>query len=127
MLRVIVALVFATGASAIGQILLRRGMLEVGSLENYAPMALISYFRRALCNFHVIGGTILSAVFYLMFLAVLSWTDVTIALPITAMEYGFAAVLAVIILKERVPLIRWAGIALVVIGVALIAYGGGDG
>ena len=126
MLRIVIALIVATGSAAIGQILLRHGMLEVGSLENYAPMALASYFRYALFNPYVIAGTILNAVFYFLFLAALSWTDVTIALPITAMEYGFAAVLAVIILKERVPPIRWAGIALVIFGVILIARGGGD-
>jgi len=126
MLRVLIAMTVAAGSAALGQILLRRGMIEVGSLENYAPMALVSYFWHALCNPYVIGGTILNAVFYFLFLAALSWTDVTVALPMTAIEYGFAAVLAVLILKERVPPIRWGGIALVVIGVIFIARGGGD-
>jgi len=126
MLRVVIAMLVATSAAAVGQILIRRGMLEVGSLENYAPMALVTYFWHALCNPYVIGGTILNAVFYFLFLAALSWTDVTVALPMTAVEYGFAAVLAVLVLKERVPPIRWAGIALVVLGVVFIARGGGD-
>jgi len=126
MLRVLIAMTVAAGSAALGQILLRRGMIEVGSLENYAPMALVSYFWHALCNPYVIGGTILNAVFYFLFLAALSWTDVTVALPMTAIEYGFAAVLAVLILKERVPPIRWGGIALVVLGVIFIARGGGD-
>jgi drug/metabolite transporter (DMT)-like permease len=126
MLRVVIAMAVAAGSAAVGQILIRRGMIEVGSLENYAPMALVTYFWHALCNPYVIGGTILNAVFYFLFLAALSWTDVTVALPMTAIEYGFAAVLAVIVLKERVPPIRWAGIALVVLGVVFIARGGGD-
>jgi len=126
MLRVVIAMIVATGSAALGQILLRRGMLEVGSLENYAPMALITYFWHALCNPYVIGGTVLNAVFYFLFLAALSWTDVTVALPMTAIEYGFAAILAVLILKEVVPPIRWAGIVLVVAGVILIARSGGD-
>jgi len=126
MLRVIIAMTIAAGSAALGQIMVRRGMMEVGSLENYAPMALITYFWHTVCNPYVIGGTILNAVFYLLFLATLSWTDVTVALPMTAIEYGFAAVLAVLILKERVPPIRWAGIALVVLGVIFIARGGGD-
>ena len=126
MLRIIIAMVVATSSAALGQILLRRGMMEVGSLEKYAPMELVTYFWHALCNPYVIGGTILNAVFYFLFLAALSWTDVTVALPMTAIEYGFAAVLAVLILKERVPPIRWGGIALVVLGVIFIARGGGD-
>ncbi len=126
MLRVVIAMSIAAASAAYGQILVRRGMLQVGSLENYAPGPLLAYFWHALCNPYVIGGTILNAIFYFLFLAVLSWTHVTVALPMTAIEYGFAALLAVIILKEAVPPVRWAGIALVIVGVILIARGGGD-
>ena len=126
MLRVIIAMTLAAGSAAMGQILVRRGMQQVGSLEHYAPSALAVYFWHALCNPNVILGTVLNAVFYFLFLAALSWKEVTVALPLTAIEYGFAAFLAVILLKENVPPIRWAGIALIVIGVILIARGGGD-
>jgi drug/metabolite transporter (DMT)-like permease len=126
MLRVFLAMTIAAGSAAYGQILLRRGMLQVGSLENYAPLALVTYFWHALCNPYVIGGTVLNAVFYFLFMAALSWTDVTVALPFTAIEYAFAAVLAVALLKEIVPPVRWMGIALVILGVILIARGGGD-
>jgi drug/metabolite transporter (DMT)-like permease len=126
MLRVIIAMTIAAGSAAFGQIMVRRGMQQVGSLDNYAPLALLTYFGHALCNFYVIGGTILNAVFYFLFLAALSWTDVTVALPLTAIEYGFAAFLAVVLLKEQVPAMRWAGIAMVIVGVILIARGGGE-
>jgi len=127
MLRVVIAMTIAAASAALGQILVRRGMLQVGSLENYAPGPLIAYFWDVACNPYVIGGTALNMVFYILFLATLSWTGVTVALPMTAIEYGFAAVMAVVILKESVPPMRWTGIALVVIGVILIARGGGDG
>jgi drug/metabolite transporter (DMT)-like permease len=126
MFRVIIAMTVAAGSAAFGQILVRKGMQAVGSLETYAPMQLILYFWQALCNPYVIAGTVLNAVFYFLFLAALSWTDVTIALPMTAIEYGFAAILAVIMLKENVPATRWTGIALVMIGVILIARAGGE-
>ncbi len=126
MLRIFVAMTIAAGSAAFGQILVRRGMLQVGSLENYAPWPVITYFWHALCNPYVIGGTVLNAVFYFLFLAALSWTGVTVALPMTAIEYGFAALLAVTILKESVPPVRWAGVVLVIIGVILIARGGGE-
>ncbi len=125
MLRVIIAMTFAAAAAAIGQILVRRGMQQVGSLETYAPLELIAYFGHALCNLHVILGTALNAVFYFLFLAALSWTEVTVALPLTAIEYGFAAFFALLILKESVPPTRWMGIALIVVGVILITRSGG--
>jgi drug/metabolite transporter (DMT)-like permease len=49
-----------------------------------------------------------------------------VALPMTAIEYGFAAFLAVVILKEQVSPLRWAGIVLVIVGVIFIARSGGE-
>ena len=126
MFRVLVAMTLAAASAALGQIFVRRGMLQVGSLENYAPLALVSYFWDALRNPYVIAGTVLNAAFYFLFLAALSWTNLTVALPLTAIEYGFAAILAIVMLKEQVSLVRWTGIAMVILGVILISRGGGE-
>jgi drug/metabolite transporter (DMT)-like permease len=122
MLRVIIAMTVACAAAAVGQILVRRGMQQVGALERWAPRELLAYFWRALTNPFVAAGTVGNALFYFLFLGVLSWTEVTVALPMTALEYAIAAVLSVLILKEAVPPLRWAGITLVILGVALIGF-----
>jgi len=124
MFRVVIAMIIASVATAGGQILFRRGMQQIGSLEVYAPGALISYFRRAMMNGYVIGGTILNVVFYLLLIATLSWTDVTVALPFTALEYAFSAVLAITFLHEVVPPVRWVAIMLVLLGVVLVTMSG---
>lgn len=120
MLRVIIAMTIALAATAMGQILIRRGMQAVGALETYAPLALVAYFADALSNPYVIVGTALNGVFYFLLLTTLSWTGVTVALPFSALEYGFAAMLAVTILQEQVTPLRWVGIMFVVFGIILI-------
>jgi drug/metabolite transporter (DMT)-like permease len=127
MFRVIVVSIIATLSGAAGQILMRRGMQIVGPLENYAPLELLAYFWRALCQPYVIAGTVMSAIFYFALLAALSWTGVTVAFPLTALELAFAGLMAVFILKEAVPPLRWAGIALVTIGVIMVSFSGVDG
>jgi drug/metabolite transporter (DMT)-like permease len=124
MLKVLIAMTVAAAAAAVGQIFVRQGMQQVGSLDAYAPTALVDYFGQALGNPYVLIGTSLNAVFYFLFLASLSWADVTVVLPMTALEFGMAAVLAVIVLNEGVPTLRWAGILLVIVGVALITFAG---
>lgn len=120
MMRVFSAMFGACVAAAVGQILVRRGMLQVGELAGHAPRYLVAYFWRALTNPWVVGGTVGNALFYFLFLAALSWADVSVALPLTAMEYIMAALLGIVFLGERVPPLRWAGIAMVVAGVLLI-------
>jgi drug/metabolite transporter (DMT)-like permease len=122
MTRVIAAMSAACLSAAAGQILVRRGMQQLGPLESWAPRQLLAYFWHALTNPWVAGGTVGNALFYFLFLAVLSWSEVTVALPLTALEYAFAAALSIIFLKEVVPPLRWAGIALVIAGVALIGF-----
>jgi drug/metabolite transporter (DMT)-like permease len=126
MFKVLMTMTVAAAAAAVGQIFVRQGMQQIGSLDAYAPLAVIGYFGRALANPYVVAGTALNAVFYFLFLASLSWADVTVVLPMTALEFGMAAALAVLILGEAVPTLRWAGIALVVLGVVLITYAGHD-
>lgn len=124
MFRVIVAMTVAAASAALGQILLRRGMKQVGSLETFAPAALAVYFWHAVRNAYVLLGTFLNFVFFLLFLAALSWKDVSVVLPISAVEYVFAAVLAILMLNEKITPLRWAGIILVVAGVILVARSG---
>jgi drug/metabolite transporter (DMT)-like permease len=124
MVKVLVAMTIAAAAAAVGQIFVRQGMQQVGSLDAYGPLALMGYFGEALVNPYVVIGTVLNAVFYFLFLASLSWADVTVVLPMTALEFGMAAVLAVVILHEAVPNLRWAGIVLVILGVMLITFAG---
>ena len=121
MLRVLSAMLGACVAASIGQILVRRGMLQVGELSSWSPRYLAAYFWHALSNPWVIAGTVGNALFYFLFLAVLSWAEVSVALPLTALEYAIAAVLGILFLKEPVPPLRWAGIALVIAGVMLIS------
>ena len=121
MLRVIIAMTIASAATAMGQILIRRGMQAVGALETYTPLGLVAYFAAALSNPYVIAGTVLNGVFYFLLLTTLSWTGVTIALPFSALEYAFAAMLAVTILQEQVTPLRWVGIMFVVFGIILIS------
>ena len=121
MLRVVTAMIGACISASIGQILVRRGMLQIGELSGWSPRYLVAYFWHALSNPWVIAGTVGNALFYFLFLAVLSWSEVSVALPLTALEYVIAAVLGIVYLKEPVPPLRWAGIALVVAGVMLIS------
>jgi len=121
MLRVVTAMIGACISASIGQILVRRGMLQIGELSGWSPRYLVTYFWHALGNPWVIAGTVGNALFYFLFLAVLSWSEVSVALPLTALEYVIAAALGIVFLKEPVPPLRWAGIALVVAGVMLIS------
>jgi len=123
MTRVLMAMTLGGLAAAVGQVLLRIGMQQVGELASFAPAALLRFAAATVLNPWVVGGTALNAAFYAAFLASLSWSGITVVLPLSAVEYAFAAALAVAVLGEVVTPLHWAGIAFVTAGVALISFG----
>jgi drug/metabolite transporter (DMT)-like permease len=123
MTRVLVMMTAGGLAAAVGQVLLRIGMQQVGELASFAPAALWRFAIATVLNPWIIGGTALNAAFYAAFLASLSWSGITVVLPLSAVEYAFAAALAIAVLGEVVTPLHWAGIAFVTAGVALISVG----
>ena len=123
MTRVLMAMTLGGLAAAVGQVLLRIGMQQIGELASFTPAGLWRFGLATVLNPWVVGGTALNAAFYAAFLASLSWSGITVVLPLSAVEYAFAAALAVAVLGEVVTPLHWAGIACVTAGVALISVG----
>jgi uncharacterized membrane protein len=56
-------------------------------------------------------------------MTLLSWADLSYVLPVTAIGYVLVALVGWLLLGEQIPLKRWAGIVLIVAGVALVSLG----
>jgi drug/metabolite transporter (DMT)-like permease len=69
----------------------------------------------------VIVGVLLQAVYYILLLGVLRELPVSLVVPMTGFGYVLTAWLARLFLREQIPLLRWGGISLIMIGVVLIA------
>jgi drug/metabolite transporter (DMT)-like permease len=120
MFKTIVVMLVAVTAGTIGDILLTKGMKEIGDLSTMNLRGIMDAVLRALTNPKLMLGTTMLTVFFLLWLAVLSWEDLSVALPMQALNYILVAVLAKYMLNEQVSPLRWAGIVLVCIGLMLI-------
>lgn len=121
--RVLITMTVGGLAAAVGQVLLRIGMEQIGGLSSFSPGALWRFGVATVLNPWVVTGTALNAGFYAAFLTSLSWSGISVVLPLSAVEYAFAVGLAIAVLGEVVTPLHWAGIAFVTAGVALIGLG----
>jgi drug/metabolite transporter (DMT)-like permease len=71
----------------------------------------------------VAAGIVLLIGFFASYLTALSWADLTFVLPATAFGNVIVALLSRFWLQEPISLERWAGIALITIGVTFVAQG----
>jgi drug/metabolite transporter (DMT)-like permease len=67
------------------------------------------------------AGVLLLIAWMLLRMALLSWADLSYVLPVTAVEYVLVALAGRLYLHETITTRRWAGIALIVAGAALVS------
>ena len=123
-IRTLVVLSLAILANGAGNLGLSYGMKSVGPPEAWTPTGLGSVLGTALSSAPVIAGGLLLLIFFALFLSLLSWADLSYVLPMISSCFVVSALLGHFVLGERISLVRWAGIALVSIGVLLVGRTG---
>lgn len=103
-----------------GDVLLGRGMKEHGSFAGGSPEHVAHFFLTALGRGTVWLGIGMLLLFFVSYLLVLSWADLSYVSPASAIGYALVAVMSYLFLGEQVPPARWMGIALICVGVALV-------
>ncbi|HEX2769345.1 MAG TPA: EamA family transporter [Geobacteraceae bacterium] len=121
MLKTIVVILLAVTAGAVGDIFLTLGMKNFGDLSTKGVREMIDLAFRAMTSPKLIIGTMLQAAYFGLWLAVLSWEDLSVALPMQALNYIIVAFLSQWYLGESVTPMRWAGIVIILIGVGIVA------
>ena len=121
MLKTLLLVVVAVVLGGTGHVMLAKGMKPVGDLTEAPSVRLPGMVRRVLVNHWVLLGVALQACFFFTYVTLLSRADVSQLLPMTALDYVVVALLAQWALGEIVTPARWAGIAMIVVGVALVS------
>lgn len=119
MIALLVTLVVIPGT--IGDLLMSAGMKRHGEITDWSVRGLLRLGGDLLRNFHIVASIVAMAVSFFAMMALLSATDLSFAVPITASSYILEAALAKYYLKEHVDWRRWVGVSLVAVGIALIS------
>ncbi len=126
MFKTLLVMLLAVSAGTIGDILLAKGMKEMGDVSAMNLRGILEAAYQALTTPKLVIGTAMLAIFFFLWLAVLSWEDLSVALPMQALNYVLVAFLSQYFLGETVSPLRWAGTVLVCIGVVMITKSSGS-
>lgn len=118
---VLLFLIVIAGTS--GELCMSRAMKTIGEVKDFRPMSLLRVIARAMQVGWMWIGFLLMIVAFLALLGALSMENVSFVVPVTAISYAAGALGGKIFLGERVSSQRWAGVALVCIGVMLVIIG----
>jgi drug/metabolite transporter (DMT)-like permease len=105
----------------LGDMFVSRGMKQIGPLKSLRSQTLLSFVMQVATNVLLGLGFICSALSFLVYLWLLSWTQLSLAVPATALIFVLGTLGARVILHEYISPARWMGTVLIGLGIALIS------
>lgn len=105
--------------SVAGQFLLKVGAVKLAKLN---AGSLISYIVPILTTPELIAGLTCYGLGAVVYIALLSRVNLSVAGPSLAIVYVFSVLLGNIVFKEVIPLYRLVGLGLIVAGVILVVW-----
>ncbi len=120
-MKIIVVIFFAILAQVLGDVCLTKGAKTVGEINPLDPGKLLATGVQLFSSHWIWIGIGMLLVFYLLYLAALSWADLTYVVPVSAFGYVLNAVMAKYLLGEHVSVLRWIGTTVIFAGVAIVS------
>ncbi len=111
-------------AGPLGNLMLGKGMKSIGKVTTRisSPGELLHVLGRILSSGTIWLGIASLLTFFVAYMLVLSWADYSYVQPASAIAYGVVALLATLLLGEVVSPLRWAGIAVICLGVFVVGH-----
>ncbi len=104
--------------------LLSKGMKVIAATPSFSGGFSPLLLADALQSPFIWGGILLLIVYFACFLSAVSWADLSLVLPVTALGYILDVVTGHYFLGEPVSPARWSGAVLIVFGVFLVSISG---
>jgi drug/metabolite transporter (DMT)-like permease len=118
-MRTAVSLGILVVAGTAGDLALARAMKRVGEVR-LGPLSVLRGIGEGLRQAWMWLGLVLHAAAFASFLALLSWADVSVVVPASALSYVAGVAGAKLFLRERIDNDRWVGVLFIALGVALV-------
>jgi len=119
-LYITIGLIFLTSlCDTINQLFLKSSINAI-SFNVYKPGEIVKFILKIILTPRVWLGFLFTVASLCIWLVVLSRADLNLAFSVDSMHYILIAVASMIFLKEKISLLRWIGISVIVFGIILV-------
>ncbi|HIK36826.1 MAG: EamA family transporter [Geminocystis sp.] len=108
-------------ADSCGDLLNAKGMRLITPPASFSLAEISRWLLQIATNFYVIVAVLCQALALFLFISLLSWDDLSLVRPASALGYLVTILAAKYLLGERVSRLRWFGITLIVAGVMILS------
>jgi uncharacterized membrane protein len=122
MARLLLILLIGLAFESTGVVLLKTGMNRIGDVKAFNTKEILRVVKAGLTSPQILLGIFFEALFFVSLLVLMAKSDISFLWPLTGLSFVFATFAAMWFLGERVSVVRWAGVVLIMMGAALISY-----
>ena len=119
-LKTYVLILFIILFAPLGNVLLSKGMKNVGRIALQDPESVGRIFVQVFTSPYIWLGIGSLLLFFIAYLLVLSWADYSFVQPASATSYAVVALLGHFALKESITPTRWIGVLVICSGVLVV-------
>ena len=105
-----------------GNILLSRGMKQLGAVRVASAMDLVRLFTGIFSSGWIWMGIGALLLYLGCFMVALSWADYSYVSPSSATVFAVVPLVGHFLLGEKVPPLHWVGILIICVGVGLVGH-----
>ena len=103
-MKTLIVLFLAIVCQTLGDVCLTKGMKSIGEVNTLDPAQLLQLGFQVFTNPYIWLGITILTIFYFLYLAALSWADLSYVLPVTAFGYTLNAAMAKYFLHEHISM-----------------------
>lgn len=118
---ILIILIFALVVEAVGVVCLSRAMKDIQTPHTWTLNTTWHTTIQLISNPIFWTGLILELIFFSCLLFLLKNAPVSIVWPLTSLGFVITTLAAKFILNEHIPLMRWIGVILIVVGAMLVS------
>ena len=122
MTKLITVLLIGLVLEAVGVVFLSQGLHEIGEVKKISAGEIGRIIARGAGNRNILLGVLFEACFFGVLLYLLSQKDVSLVWPLTSLGFVITALAARLVRHEEISALRWAGVFIIVLGAALVAW-----
>ena len=119
-LKIFALLVLNELGDTLAQLLMKKGLMHTG-IDSVTFANILEFCARNSSSLLLWLGIIMQALNFFVWIVILYKIDLSIAMPAGSTSYIFIPLAAAVFLHERVSLLRWAGICLIVVGIHFVS------
>ncbi|MFH0762894.1 MAG: EamA family transporter [Candidatus Omnitrophota bacterium] len=125
-LTIFLLLVFSDFLETFTQFCFKKSALTGSAAALKDLSGLFGFFQGAFLTWFLWLGLIAVAVTFIVWSSVLSRIDLSVAVPVASFSYVLVPLVSIILLHEKVSILRWGGIFFILIGVIFVSLSSKD-